>query len=394
MFRLSKQEKLYKLQELIADDDEGILDVVHKKSSNDNTENTRLKESFEEINSFYEANQCSPQSGYSNMKEHLLYERLEGFKNSSTKQKNIGDMDRYNLLEDSKTYETFDDILDDDDLGLLDDEEGIYDFNHVSQDRAEADFIARRKKCENFFEYEDNFKSVHSDIKAGLRHIQKFKEDNVHEDRYFLINGMLVYLESIEAEAEVQKFKSGERTRTDGRTQCVFENGTQSNMLYRSLVKQLYKNGMTVSDNNDQLNNDFWKNFSDVTSDDLESGYIYVLRSLSPNPELQKIEDLYKIGVATQSVADRIKNSEKESTYLYAPVHLLMEVECYNLNPSKLESLIHRFFAESCLNIDVFDPSGKRYSPREWFIVPLDIIERVIQLPKKYDLGIKASLRK
>jgi hypothetical protein len=42
--------------------------------------------------------------------------------------------------------------------------------------------------------------------------------------------------------------------------------------------------------------------------------------------------------------------------------------------------LLHRFFAEACLNLDIFDDRGQRITPREWFVVPLDVIEEAIQL--------------
>jgi len=41
---------------------------------------------------------------------------------------------------------------------------------------------------------------------------------------------------------------------------------------------------------------------------------------------------------------------------------------------------LHRFFAETCLNIDLYDQSGNRFIPREWFVVPLTIIDEAIQL--------------
>lgn len=63
-----------------------------------------------------------------------------------------------------------------------------------------------------------------------------------------------------------------------------------------------------------------------------------------------------------------------------APVELMTAYKCYNMNTQKFEQLIHNFFGSSCLEVDVFDARGKRYTPREWFIAPLDVIEQAIGL--------------
>lgn len=75
-------------------------------------------------------------------------------------------------------------------------------------------------------------------------------------------------------------------------------------------------------------------------------------------------------------VEERIKNSTEDPTYLMAPVKIISTFECYNLNPQKLEQLLHNFFGESCLNIDIYDKHGKRHTPREWFIAPFEVIEK------------------
>jgi hypothetical protein len=79
-------------------------------------------------------------------------------------------------------------------------------------------------------------------------------------------------------------------------------------------------------------------------------------------------------------VEERIKNAVVEPTYLMADVRIVMAYRCYNLNTYRFEQLIHNFFGEACLNIDVFDGAGNRYSPREWFVAPLDVIEQAIHL--------------
>ncbi|MDQ1337368.1 MAG: hypothetical protein QG617_335, partial [Campylobacterota bacterium] len=61
-------------------------------------------------------------------------------------------------------------------------------------------------------------------------------------------------------------------------------------------------------------------------------------------------------------------------------VRIVAVYETYNMNTQKFEQLVHRFFNKVCLNIDIFGGDGKRYTPREWFAVPLEIIEKTIEL--------------
>jgi hypothetical protein len=187
-------------------------------------------------------------------------------------------------------------------------------------------------------------------------------------------------LEKINIAQEEQSFSSGKRLRKDGRTKCIFENETESNMLYRSLAKILYVNGRVVTQNIDKINKDFIENFSDITNEDEEAGYIYVLKSKSNDKQISSIHNLYKIGYSKIEVEERIKNAEKEPTYLMAPVTIKGAWKCFNMNPQKLEQLLHNFFGNSCLELDVFDEKGKRHTPREWFIVPMKVIEQTIEL--------------
>ena len=45
-----------------------------------------------------------------------------------------------------------------------------------------------------------------------------------------------------------------------------------------------------------------------------------------------------------------------------------------------LSRLLFCYFAEACLNVDLFDDKGQRITPREWFVVPLQVIEEAIQM--------------
>jgi hypothetical protein len=140
------------------------------------------------------------------------------------------------------------------------------------------------------------------------------------------------------------------------------------------------KDTQMVSDNVDIVNEEFKKKFSSITEEDKEAGFIYILKSKSDKPEIKEFTNLYKIGFSTIPVEERIKNASQESTDLMAEVQFVTVYKCYNMNTQKLELLLHTFFGASCWSIDVFDKAGARHIPREWFIAPLDIIERAIQI--------------
>jgi hypothetical protein len=123
-----------------------------------------------------------------------------------------------------------------------------------------------------------------------------------------------------------------------------------------------------------------------ITEDDANTGSIYVLKSLSRDPKVQSINNLYKIGFSSTPIEERIKNAEQEPTYLMSRVHLCMSVECYNMNPQKFEKIVHTFFGKSCINLDIFDKEGRRHSPREWFSVPIETIEQAIDLIVEGDI--------
>lgn len=261
------------------------------------------------------------------------------------------------------------------DLGGEDAANNIFNLKHVTTERASADLIATRKPCKQFAAYEADFIQVQQELKAGTRKLITFRQQSLEqlvEGAYYVLSGILLKLVSVAFSAE--------RVRKDGRTYCVFENGTESKMLYRSLLKALYKDGSVVTESAAATQSYLATQFGGITEEDSATGYVYVLRSLSANPQIRDLPHLYKIGFSTQPTQQRIKNAAQEPTYLMADVAVVAEYQTYNLNPQKMELLLHTFFAASCLNLDVFDSTGKRHMPREWFIVPLPVIETTIGL--------------
>jgi len=262
------------------------------------------------------------------------------------------------------------------------DEPDIFDLKNLpSKSRALMDYMAKRKPCKDFANYADQFITVQQELKESKRKLIVFtdKGEALVAGNYYVLGGVLLYLESIFFDPENKsKRKTGHKK--DGRTRCIFENGTESNMLYRSLAKALYQGGKIVTQTKDQINKEFQKNLGVIKKEDELAGYIYILKSLSKNSKIQSLQNLYKVGFSTTTVEKRIANAENEPTYLMSPVKIIAEYEAYNMNTQKFEKLLHRFLAEVCLDLQVSDNNGRTHQPREWFIAPLDVINRAIEL--------------
>lgn len=379
-------KKKLTIDDIFNDDDFGLLDSK-VKASTVKTDEERLIDSFEEINVFIDKNDREPNK--SSMSEYGLMAKLKNFRENEDQKKILKPFDRHDLLGHVEMEkQSIDDIFNDDDLGLLEPDKDldIFKFKHTPrpEDRAEADFVAQRKpmKEKDFEKYEKMFLQVHKEIKEGKRKIKPFTniEKNLHVGDFYLMNGIMLYLEAANLKKEEWEQKSGNRVRVEGRTRTVFENGTYSNMLYRSLGKQIQKDGKLITNTYDKIEQDLFINSGLVNEEDVQSGWIYVLKTKSAKKELAEIKDLYKIGFASGSVDDRIKNAKNEATYLFADVKKIATYKVYNRNADKLENLLHRFFANACLDIDLFNEKGQRLNPREWFVVPFEVIEETIQL--------------
>lgn len=378
-------KKKLTIEDIFDDDEFGLLDST-VETSTVKTDEGRLIDAFEEINLFIDNNGREP--GGASMSEYSLMAKLKNFRTNEEQKKILKPYDRYNLLGHIEIEElSIDDILnEEDEFGLLDSDKDldIFKFKHIPkpEDRAEAEFVAKRKpiKEKDFQKYEKMFFQVHKEIKEGTREIKLFKniEKNLHVGDFYLMNGIMLYLESANLKKTEWEQKSGNRVRIEGRTRTIFENGTYSNMLYRSLGKQIQKNGKLITNISDSIQQDLFVNSRLVEEEDISLGWIYALQTKSTHPELSTIKDLYKIGFSSTPVQERIKNAKNEATYLFSDVKNLKAWKVYNRNADKLEQLLHRFFASACLDIDLFNEKGQRLNPREWFVVPFEVIEEAI----------------
>ncbi|MFI1743250.1 GIY-YIG nuclease family protein [Thalassobellus sediminis] len=375
------------LEDIFNDDEFGILDSK-PQNSNAKTEDERLIESFQEINAFFETNNREPKSNVMPVSEHKLGGRLKALRNDAKKVEILKLYDYHNLLNIKEEVKSVADILKDDDLGILDTDEtlSIFKLKNVpsSTERADSDFVAQRTamKDKEFLPYEAMFKDVHKQLRERKISLKRFRnpEKNLKKGNYYVLDGVLLYLEEIDLSRTLEDEPVSDKNRKDGRTRIIFENGTLSNMLYRSIGKQLLENGHLVTKTEVETAKELFDNVNSVSEEDLETGWIYILKSKSTHKEISSLKNLYKIGYSTVPVPERIKNASKEPTYLMAEVDIIASYKTYNLNAQKFEQLIHRFFAEVCLNVDIHDDKGRRITPREWFVVPLTIIDKVIQL--------------
>lgn len=357
------------LEKILNEDPFGLL--ISKPKISSISSDDRFEESFLEINNFFKENQREPKAYGISIVEYKLYSRLKAIREDEEKIKMLSKLDKYGLIcAKKKEIKTIDDIFENDDLGIFEsDKNDIFNLKNIPKERAEAEFIARRKPCKNFEEFTEKFIQCHKEIKDNKRKLLPFHRDyEMEKGMFFVLKGMLVYL------AEVGEKIKDEHGKFDARLRAIFENGTESDLLLRSLGKALFKDGRRVS----ELSENSLKNFYNITKDDQETGYIYVVKSLSDKQEIKSIKNLYKIGFSKISVEERIKNSTQDPTYLMASVKIVTAFKCFNMNPQKLEQLLHTFFGSSCLNVDVFDNEGRRHIPREWFIAPLEIIEQAI----------------
>lgn len=235
--------------------------------------------------------------------------------------------------------------------------------------KAKADEIAQRKPCENFGDYAGMFVQVHRELKEGRRSLIRFKEDNLKEKVFFIADGMMGYVDQLDVEDRQIK----DRVRKDGRSRVIYEDGTESNILFRTIGKNITKGGYIVTELNDGTELSGLIERQSLSDEDQAQGWIYVLRSKSDDERISSVENLYKIGFSTTLVEERIRNAKNESTYLMADVEIVSTYKVFNINVQKLEYLIHQFFAVARFHVKVGDAV-----PEEWFVVPLPIIRQAI----------------
>ncbi len=359
-----------------------LADVVAPRKRASSSD--RLIAGFQEILNFYEKEGRLPEDSES---ERTLYHKWRGILKKEASIERCRPYDTQGILPKDKSFtnepaeeihrelaeeEQLEAILCDPLLADIQDGEelGIFDIPDYMRERIkarkEAEYVGKRVPCEDFEKFESRFKDIHEGLKTGRYRLEKFSVKNLKVGNFFVEDGMIGYLAAFNDEG---LNKHGER---DGRTRVIYENGTESDIKYKTITKNLSVTGYSVVDCADFSDEEIDRMFT-VNDKDVESWTIYVLRSKSTVQEIAAIKDLYKIGFTTTSVESRIANAKNESTYLCGDVEIVTSWKVYNVKSSTFESLIHKLFAPVQLQIAV-----DGHKPKEWYVVPLKVIEEAV----------------
>ncbi|WP_170760729.1 GIY-YIG nuclease family protein [Ruegeria lacuscaerulensis] len=355
------------------------VEVEEKKTAARTPREERIIAGFEEIQRFVEEHGRSPQHGEDrDIFERLYAVRLDRIREQQDCMELVEPLDHQGLLRGAQPVPVNEEELDDDallaELGIEAEASPLTVLKHVrsSAEKKAAEEVAGREKCEDFETFKPLFEQVQKELTSGLRETRPFEmKAEIEKGRFFIVGGQKAYV------AEMGEMTLTDQGRTDARLRVIFDNGTESNMLMRSLQRALNKDeaGRRITDPT------AGPLFSDHTIDgDEASGTIYVLRSKSDHPLVAENRDLvHKIGVTNMSVEKRIAGARLQSTFLMADVEVVATYELYNINRTKLENLIHRIFAPARLEIEIMDRFGRPVVPREWFLVPLYAIDEAVE---------------
>lgn len=368
-------------------DDDDLLDALGveaapSKASSHTAQQERLIAGFEDILRFVEANGRVPQHGEErDIFERLYAVRLDRLRCIPEAHDLLANLDTAGLLNGAGATAPVNlDALDDEallaELGAEapagDDD--ITRLRHVAsyEDRKAAEEIANRSRCEDFNKFQPLFEQLDNDLKAGRRKTLRFWRDaSVAQGNFFILAGQVAYVAEM---GEAVRTPNGE---SNARLRVIFSNGTESNLLERSLQRALYKDetGRRITDV------DLGPLFGDTMEpDDIESGTIYVLQSQSDHPYVVEHRELiHKIGVTGLKVETRIAGAKDDATYLLAGVNIVATYKLAHINRTKLENLFHKIFAPAQLDLTIEDRFGKPVKPREWFLVPLHVIDEAVE---------------
>jgi T5orf172 domain len=359
------------------------LEVTPLKTSIHTPREERIIAGFEDILHFHQTHGRSPLHGEGrDIFERLYAVRLDQLRKLPEAQTLLAELGGPGLLASATSTGN---ALDEDDLlaelGLgttagdtVAEQSDITVLRHVRSHAARRaiEDVADRTPCANFVQYQALFEQAQRELNSGIRKALRFGCDaSIELGNFFILNGQVAYVAEV---GEAIKTQSGH---DDARLRVIYSNGMESNLLLRSLQKALYKDetGRRLSETN------MGPLFGDASEeDDIESGTIYVLRSLSQHPFVSEHRELiHKIGVTGGKVEARIAHAEKDATYLLAPVEVVATYKLHNLNRTRLENIFHRLFGLAQLDLTIQDRFSQPVKPQEWFLVPLHVINQAIE---------------
>lgn len=343
----------------------------------------RIIAGFEDIQRFFEEHKRLPVNAEGrDIFERLYAVRLDQLRKLPEARAVLVEFDTHGLLNASAAINTNVDELSEDELlaelgvsaelPAVDDDITVLRHVRTNTERREAEEIADRTTCKDFLEFQPLFEMAERELKADVRKALRFGRDaTIQEHDFFILDGQFAYVAEM---GETIKMPSGHN---DARLRVIYSNGTESNLLLRSLQKALWKDetGRRLTEPS------MGPLFSDVEeAEDVETGTIYVLRSQSTHPYVaQHRELIHKIGVTGGKVETRIAGASKEATYLLAGVEVVATYKLKNVNRVRMENLFHRIFSNAQIDISIDDRFGNPVKPREWFLVPLQVIDEAVQ---------------
>lgn len=340
----------------------------------------RIIAGFEDIQRFVEEHGHAPRhSDDKDIFERLYAVRLDRLRDQEECRTLLMPLDHQGLLNSFEVREPQGDYtMTDDELlaELAGDDEGsdIQNLRYVrsNAEKREAEEIAQRERCEDFEHFQPLFEQVQRELQSGIRVTRTFIRDaSIEEGQFFILGGQTVYVAEV---GEPIRAPNGE---SDARLRVIYSNGTESNLLRRSLQRALYKDdaGRRITDA------DAGPLFGETLEpDDIESGTIYVLRSHSTHPFVAEHRELiHKIGVTGGKVETRIAAADKDATYLLADVEVVATYKLHNINRSRMENLFHRLFSPAQIELTIPDRFGSPVKPKEWFLVPLYVIDEAVE---------------
>ena len=365
------------------------VDMAPKPSRQHSPKEERIIAGFEEIDRFVAKTGRLPQHRDDrDIFERLYAVRLDRLRESAECRALLEPLDSQGLLnaENDASFTLAADLEEDQiDAALLAElgvdaasENDITQLTHVRSRREikAAEEVAQRFPCEEFAEFKPIFEEVQRQLKTGERQTVKYQDNaTINQGDLFILDGQKVLV------AETGEMFISDYGLRNYRMRVIYDNGTESNLLFRSLQRALNKDKTSRRITKLDLGPlfSFQAEAEVEPKEDLTAGHIYVLRSQSEHPFIAENRAIvHKIGVTSGDVKKRIANAKHDPTYLLADVEIVATFKLSQINRTKLEAILHKFFANARLDLELRDRFDTPVKPREWFLVPLEAIEDAI----------------
>lgn len=418
------QSREYKtLEDIFSNDSTGLLDDA-KSITKSSANNSVLTQQFNDINNFLDKHGRLPSSSANDINEKINARLLATIQTNHANSQELLSLDKHGLLAASSTTSTLsveptisaksmrnednasekaasnashepvieavseppainslDDIFNSDDLGLFDNihsEILVSDSQLNSRntyDQYDDEEIASRFECKDFYKFEATFERISKAIQTGAFTKTNFSSvKDINIGSVFVLNGILCYV------ADIYQAENRKNERNQQRLRLVFANGTESNMLIRSLATAQYKyenSYQLLITDPDWMDDELAKNFGD---DRQLTGVIYVAKLTETPNTLAHYKHLHKVGFSTLTGEARTKHSVRDTAFLQQPVDIIAEWQVYDANARSVEGVLHAFFYDQRVKVSLKAANDNLYKATEWFNVPLDEIEKAINL--------------